>query len=144
MSTKFMDWCRDYQGAISFVLIIMLLGFAAGISKACANELPEGLEGEHVSIPMICGDTRVMYAELAKTHGEYPVMISFSEKHTAVVWFSNEDRSTMSIVIDTPLQSCLIYTSTCLPGDCYMTPEENYNEQKDKMMPENNSPKVSL
>ena len=46
MSTKFMDWCRDYQGAISFVLIIMLLGFAAGISKACAQELPEGLEGE--------------------------------------------------------------------------------------------------
>jgi len=144
MIAKFIDWCRDYQGAISFVLIIMLIGFAAGVSKACANELPEGLEGKHVPIPMICGDTRVMYEELAKTHGEFPVMLSFSEKHTAVVWFSNEDRSTMSIVIDTPAQSCLVYTSTCLPGDCFITPEENYNKQKDKMMQENDSPKVSL
>jgi hypothetical protein len=144
MSTKFMDWCRDYQGAISFVLIIMLLGFAAGISRACANELPEGLNGEMIEIPVICGDTMVMYRELLDTHGEVPVAIGFTDRDTAVVWFTNEDRTTLSVVIDTPGRSCMIYTSTCYEGDCYMTPEENYEREKEKMLDNNESPKVSM
>ncbi len=144
MSTKFMDWCRDYQGAISFVLIIMLFGFAAGIGKACAQELPEGLTGEKIEIPMICGDTIVMYRELLDTHGEVPVVIGFTDRNTAVVWFTNEDRTTLSVVIDTPGRSCMIYTSTCIEGDCFMTPEENYEREKDKMLNNNDSPKVSM
>ena len=113
------------------------------VGSVSAQELPEGLTGENITIPVICGDTRVMYNELAETHGEYPVAIGFTTNDTAVVWFTNEDRSTLSIVIDALRQSCMIFTSTCLEGDCYLTPEENYERQKDKVF-DNDSPKVSL
>ena len=86
----------------------------------------------------------VMYRELYETHGELPVAIGFTDRNTAVVWFTNEDRTTLSVVIDTPGRSCMMYTSTCYEGDCYMTPEENYEREKGKMMEDNTSPKVSM
>ena len=144
MKAKIYDVLIRYQGAVSFVLVMFLLAIGAGLSVANAQELPEGLKGENITIPVICGDTRVMYQELNKTHGEVPVAIGFTTNDTAVVWFTNEERTTLSIVIDTPNRSCMLYTSRCLDGDCYMTPEENFNNQKDKMLPENDSPKVSL
>ena len=135
---------REYQGFLSFTAIILVFGLAAGASVACAQELPEGLTGEKIEIPVICGDTMVMYRELLETHGEVPVVIGFTDRNTAVVWFTNEDRSTMSVVIDTPHRSCMIYTSTCIEGDCYMTPKENYEREKKKMIENNTSPKVSM
>ena len=121
----------------------MLLLAAFLVGSVSAQELPEGLTGEKIEIPVICGDTRVLYEELFSTHGELPVAIGFTTSDTAVVWFVNEDRTTLSVVIDTPHRSCMIYTSTCLEGDCYLTPEENYERQKDKVF-DNESPKVSL
>ena len=135
---------REHQGFLSFTAILLVFGLAAGASVACANELPEGLKGEQIEIPVICGDTVVMYRELYETHGEVPVAIGFTNRNTAVVWFTNEDRTTMSIVIDTPHRSCMMYTSTCTEGDCYMTPKENYEREKNKMIENNTSPKVSM
>ena len=144
MKDKIYDIAIRYQGAISFVLVMFLLAIGAGLSVANANELPEGLNGENITIPVICGDTRVLYTELAETHGEYPVAIGFTTNDTAVVWFTNEDRTTLSIVIDTPRQSCMLYTTSCLDGDCYLTPKENFENEKEKLFPKNDSPKVSL
>ena len=144
MRDKIYSWAIKYQAAISFVLVMMLFGLGAGLSTVSANELPEGLKGEKIEIPVICGETTVMYRELFETHGELPVAIGFTTTDTAVVWFINEDRTTLSIVIDTPHRSCMIYTSTCYEGDCYMTPAENYENQKDKALDTNTSPKVSL
>jgi hypothetical protein len=144
MRDKIYNWAIKYQAAISFVLVLMLFALGAGLSIASANELPEGLKGEEITIPVICGETTVLYRELYKTHGELPVAIGFTTSNTAVVYFVNEDRTTLSIVIDTPHRSCMIYTSTCLEGDCYMTPAENYENQKDKALDTNTSPKVSL
>ena len=144
MKDKIYDIAIRYQGAISFVLVMFLLAIGAGLSVANAQELPEGLKGENITIPVICGDTRVMYNELAETHGEYPVAIGFTTNDTAVVWFTNEDRSTLSIVIDALRQSCMIFTSRCLEGDCYMTPEDNFENEKEKLFPKNDSPKVGL
>ena len=144
MRDKIYSWAIRYQAAISFVLVIMLFALGAGLSIASANELPEGLKGEKIEIPVICGPTTVLYRELLETHGELPVMIGFTTNNSAVIWFVNEDKSTLSIVIDTPYQSCMLYTSTCLPGDCLMTPMENYEREKDKAIETNTSPKVSL
>ena len=106
--------------------------------------MPDGLEGRNQPIPMICAkDTRDMYNALKKTHGEEPVMIGFSNSGpVAVVWFTNEDRTTLSIVIDAPSESCMIFSTRCLPGDCLIFAEENYKMEMEKMLPKNNAPKV--
>ena len=141
MKDKLLDLMIRYQGAISFVLVLLLLGLGAGFSVANAQELPEGLEGKHIRIPVICGDTRDMYAALTEEHGEVPVVIAFSEKETAVVWFTNAEKATMSFVIDTPNgESCMLYSTRCYAGDCFMTPGELQEEAEEIMK----GPKVSL
>lgn len=131
-----------YQGAISFVLVMLMLGLAIGLSEAKAEDLPHGLKGKHIEIPVICGKTQDMYRALTEDHGEVPVSIAFSERQTAVVWFTNPDKSTMSFVIDTPDgESCMLYSTRCPAGDCHMTPGEVV-EQAEEIL--NDSPKVSL
>ena len=139
----FQDILIRYQGAVSFVLVMLLLGVAAGYSvKANAQQsLPHGLEGKNVPIPMICGDTRDLYRALTEDHGEVPVAIAFSQKEVAVVWFTNPEKETMSFVIDTPDgKSCMIYSTRCYAGDCFMTPGEVVEQAEDILK----GPKVSL
>ena len=137
MKDKIYDIAIRYQGAVSFVLVMFLLAIGAGLSVANAQELPEGLNGEMVEIPMICGPTATMYNSLLKTHGERPVMLAFSHSKNAVVWFVNEDGTSMSVVVDTPMRSCLIYSTKCLPGDCSFLAEdlpEVLKEETEKQM----------
>jgi hypothetical protein len=121
----------------------LILGAALLAAPAFGQqELPEGLEGKHVPIPMICGDTRDLYRALTEDHKEVPVIIAFSKSETAVVWFTSADKSTMSIVIDTPQgESCMIYATQCFEGDCYLTPGEVQEQAEDIV---NDSPKVSM
>lgn len=125
---------------IARVLALMLFSGAA-LAQSPANVMPEGLKGENRTIPMICADdARDMYNALKKTHGEEPVMLGFSSAGpVAVVWFTDPDRTTLSIVIDAPNESCMIFSTRCLPGDCFVPAEENYERQ---MLLENDSPKV--
>ena len=137
MKDKIYDIAIRYQGAVSFVLVMFLLAIGAGLSVANAQELPDGLNGEMVEIPMICGPTATMYNSLAETHGEFPVMLGFGKSHNAVVWFVNEEGTSLSIVIDTPQRSCMIYSTRCLPGDCYFKAEklpEVLKEEAEKQM----------
>ena len=137
MKDKIYDIAIRYQGAVSFVLVMFLLAAGAGLSVANAQELPEGLNGEMVEIPMICGDTATMYRSLFETHGESPVMLAFSHSKNAVVWFVNEEGTSMSIVVDTPYRSCMIYSTKCLPGDCSFLAEnlpEVLQEETEKQM----------
>ena len=142
MRDKLHNWAVKHLAAISFVLVLFLLAVGAGLSVAHANELPEGLEGKHIEIPVVCGDTRDLYRALTQDHGETPVVIAFSEKQVAVVWFTSPDKTTMSFVIDTPSgESCMLYSTRCFEGDCFMTPSEA-QEQAEEIV--NDSPKVSL
>ena len=137
MKDKIYDIAIRYQGAVSFVLIMLLLAVGAGLSVANAQELPEGLNGEMVEIPMICGPTVTMYNSLLETHGERPVMLAFSQSKNAVVWFVNEEGTSMSVVVDTPHRSCMIYSTKCLPGDCSFLAEdlpEVLKEETEKQM----------
>jgi len=111
-------------------------------SVAVAQQgLPEGLEGRNVPIPMVCGDTRDLYNALGETHAEVPVVIAFSQGDTAVVWFTNAEKTTMSVVIDSPSgESCMIYSTRCREGDCHLTPGEVV-EQAEEIL---KGPKVSL
>ena len=102
-------------------LALLAAFFAA---NAAGQGLPEGLKGEMVEIPMICGDTATMYSSLRETHGEYPVSLAFSNSKNAVVWFANNEGTSMSIVVDTPIRSCIIYSTRCLPGDCFFPAEK--------------------
>ena len=143
MRDKIYSWAIKYQAAISFVLVMMLFALGASLSIANAQELPEGLNGEMVEIPMICGPTATMYNSLLETHGERPVMLAFSHSKNAVVWFVNEEGTSMSVVVDTPMRSCLIYSTKCLPGDCSFK-AENLPEVLKEAVENNISPKVSL
>ena len=121
---------------------LALVGVLLSGSALAQQELPEGLEGKHIEIPVICGDTRDLYRALTEDHGEVPVVIAFSEKQVAVVWFTDPAKQTMSFVIDTPGgESCMLYSTRCFEGDCYMTPGE-VQEQAEEIV--NDSPKVSL
>lgn len=101
----------------------MILGAALLAAPAFA-ELPEGLTGEMHNTPMICGDTVALYKALKEDHGEDPVALGFNKNYGAVVWFTNPERTKLSIVIDTPTRSCMIYSSQCLPGDCFVPASE--------------------
>lgn len=105
----------------------LLLLAMAGLGLTAANAqdgLPEGLSGEMQNTPMICGDTKTLYDALKRDHGEDPMVLGFNKNYGAVVWFTNPERTKLSIVIDTPARSCLIYSSQCLPGDCFVPAHE--------------------
>lgn len=125
MKDKIHNWAIRYIAAISFVLVMLLLAVGAGLSaNANASGLPEGLKGEMQNTPMICGDTVTLYKALKEDHGEDPMVLGFNKNYGAVVWFTNPERTKLSIVIDTPTRSCLIYSSQCLPGDCFVPASE--------------------
>jgi hypothetical protein len=128
--------------------LILLSAFLFPLVSTAQEQhvMPEGLKGVNQMVPMICADdARDMYNALKKTHGEEPVILGFSSSGpVAVVWFTDPDKSTLSIVVDAPDKSCMIFSTRCLPGDCFVPAEENYEREKGKMLPENNSPKVSL
>lgn len=113
-----------YQAAITFVLAMLVFAFLAGHSAYAQDGLPEGLKGEMRQTPMICGDTQTLYKALKEDHDEDPMVLGFNKTYGAVVWFANPDRTSLSIVIDTPVRSCLIYSTRCLPGDCFVPAEE--------------------
>ena len=124
--------------------ILLALLVAGPASAQEQHVMPDGLEGRNQPIPMICAkDTRDMYRALKNTHGEEPVVLGFSGSGpVAVVWFTNEDRTTLSIVIDAPSESCMIFSTRCMPGDCFVPADENYRREQEKMLPKNNAPKV--
>jgi len=129
------DIWNHNKGAITFVVSLILLGVLSGLSiNANAQDgLPDGLKGEMRQTPMICGDTKTLYKALKEDHGEDPMVLGFNKTYGAVVWFSNPDRTSLSIVIDTPVRSCLIYSTRCLPGDCFVLAEELVSSPKDEL-----------
>ena len=120
------DIWNHNKGAITFLVSLILLGVLSGLSiRANAQDgLPDGLKGEMRQTPMICGDTETLYKALKDDHGEDPMVLGFNKTYGAVVWFSNPERTALSIVIDTPVRSCLIYSTRCLPGDCFVPASE--------------------
>jgi len=129
------DIWNHNKGAITFVVSLVLLGVLSGLSiRANAQDgLPEGLTGEMRQTPMICGDTETLYKALKEDHGEDPMVLGFNKTYGAVVWFSNPERTALSIVIDTPVRSCLIYSTRCLPGDCFVEAEELVGSPSDEL-----------
>ena len=129
------DIWNHNKGAITFLVSLVLLGVLSGLSiRANAQDgLPDGLTGEMRQTPMICGDTETLYKALKNDHGEDPMALGFNKTYGAVVWFSNPERTSLSIVIDTPVRSCLIYSTRCLPGDCFVMAEELVSSPSDEL-----------
>jgi len=105
-----------WRPALAVIAFLISSGAVAGLA------LPEGLEKTHRTIPVICGDSRILYQELTEVHGEVPARIAFTTDEVLVVWFTNSEQTTMSLVIDSPTGSCLIYSARCYGGDCFITP----------------------
>jgi len=130
----------------------LIMGAALLAAPVLAQEqhaIPEGLRGMNRAMPMICADdARDLYRALKKTHGEDPIAFGFSNTPgVAVIWFTDSDRTTLSIVVDAPTESCMIFSTRCLPGDCFVgAPEliEQEQEKLEELMIENHSPRVKL
>ena len=105
----------------TIALIILLFSSTVAMAQ---QGLPEGLTGEMQQTPMICGKTEVLYKALKDDHNEHPMVLGFSKSQSAVVWFTDPERTSLSIVVDTPLRSCLIYSTRCLNGDCFVPAPE--------------------
>lgn len=105
-------------------LALALLAMSIPGHTLAQQGLPEGLKGEMHNTPMVCGDAAVLYKALKDDHGEDPMVLGFNKNYGAVVWFTNPERTKLSIVVDTPARSCLIYSSQCLPGDCFVPAPE--------------------
>lgn len=108
-------------GAIT-TLIISILGFAllAGYSKQ-AEAQPSPFPRSTAEIDVYCGYTQDVYKHLKEAWGEEPVVGAMNIA-SALVWFTNESRSTMTIVTDRPDGiSCIIHTGVCPEGMCFMT-----------------------
>ena len=130
-----MDFIKRYPIATGVILFILALFFMHKLAHAEEHQgLPEGLEGRTQPLPIVCGTTNALYGALMETHGETPLALGFSVNQTAVVWFSNKDRTTLSIVIDTPTESCMIYSTRCLAGDCFMLGKDHLEAEVEKEM----------
>ena len=130
-----MEFFKKYPIATGVILIILALFFMHKIAHAEEHQgLPSGLEGRTQPLPIVCGTTHDLYKALMETHGETPIALGFSVSQTAVVWFTNEDRTTLSIVIDAPTESCMIYSTRCLAGDCFILGKEHLEAEVDKEM----------
>jgi len=110
---------------VSFLLVIFLLALGAAFSKAEAqspsNVMPEGLFGTHKNVPLICAENAEdMYNALRDTHNERPYVMAFLGNMNSVVWFTDPEHTTVSIVVDTPAGSCMVFSGNCLPGDCFI------------------------
>ena len=127
----------------------LIMGAALLAAPVLAQEqhaIPEGLRGMNRAMPMICADDgRDLYRALRRTHGEEPVVFGFSNTPgVAVIWFTDKDKTTLSIVVDAPTESCMIFSTRCLPGDCFVPAHENFKNELEKSLPKNDSPKVSI
>jgi hypothetical protein len=69
----------------------------------------------------VCADdAKTMYEAILDVRNERPHVYAFLTNMNSVVWFTNPDNSTVSIVVDTPVNSCMIYSGECLNGDCFL------------------------
>ena len=130
-----MEFFKKYPVATGVILFILALFFMHKVAHAEEQpQLPDGLEGRMQPLPIVCGSTTDLYNALMETHGENPIALGFSLSHTAVVWFTNEERTSLSIVIDSPTESCMIFSTRCLAGDCFMLGKDHLEDEVEKEM----------
>ena len=99
------------------------------------TDRPEDMVDQQVPILLHCFPTFVRVVELlGRDYQEAPVMMSHMSPSTTMVWFTNKDRSTSTLVVtksskDTE-QSCIMWNGASDPGMSFsLNPEPNFPEK---------------
>lgn len=105
------------------VSAVAIMGAMVGWSLAHA-QLPPGLEGKHIQVPMICGPTHLVEKFLELDHGELPVVnVKSRTGHMASLYVDSLHQST-SVAIHRPDgQTCVLWGTKCEIGECFMPTE---------------------
>ena len=96
---------------------------------------PEDMVDRQVPIMLHCFPSFARVVELlGRDYQEAPVMLSYMSPSTTMVWFTNKDRSTSTLVV-TKLskdaeESCIMWNGASEPGMSFsLNPEPNFPEK---------------
>ena len=108
-----------------FALVVsgaIAIGAFIGWSLAFA-QMPPGLTGKHVEIPMVCGPSHLAEKFLELDHGEVP-MVAMKSAHGQSVGTLYSDplftSSSIGIWNAETDELCFIWGTKCNAGECFM------------------------
>ena len=114
-----------------------ILLFLCIISSPVLAEVdrPEDMVDQQVPILLHCFPSFARVVELlGRDYQEAPVMMSYMSSTTTMVWFTNKDRSSSTLVVtksskDTE-ESCIMWNGVSEPGMSFsVNPEPNFPEK---------------
>ena len=96
---------------------------------------PEDMVDRQVPIMLHCFPSFARVVELlGRDYQEAPVMLSYMSPSTTMVWFTNKDRSTSTLVVTKASkdaeESCIMWNGASEPGMSFsLNPEPNFPEK---------------
>ena len=116
------------------LLLAIALSFI-GTPLLAQTDRPEDMVDQQVPILLHCFPTFSRVVELlGRDYQEAPVMMSHMSPSTTMVWFTNKDRSTSTLVVTKSSketeQSCIMWNGASDPGMSFsLNPEPNFPEK---------------
>ena len=116
------------------LLLAIALSFI-GTPLLADVERPEDMVDRQVPIMLHCFPSFARVVELlARDYQEAPVMLSYMSPYTTMVWFTNKDRSTSTLVVTKSSkdaeESCIMWNGASEPGMSFsLNPEPNFPEK---------------
>ena len=113
--------------------IIMALIFAT--TSVGAADRPEDMVDKQVAIMLHCFPNFGRVVELlSKDYQEVPIMMAHMSTTTTMVWFTNRDMSTSTLVVTKSYkdseESCIMWNGESEPGMSFsLNPEPNFPEK---------------
>ena len=116
---------------IKYIIVALMLT----IAPAGAVERPEDMVDRQVPIMLHCFPSFARVIELlGRDYQEAPVMLSYMSPSTTMVWFTNKDRSTSTLVVTKSSkdaeESCIMWNGASEPGMSFsLNPEPDFPEK---------------
>ena len=113
----------------------IIAAFILSTTSVGAVERPEDMVDRQVPIMLHCFPSFARVVELlAQDYQEAPVMLSYMSPSTTMVWFTNKDRSTSTLVVTKSSkdaeESCIMWNGASEPGMSFsLNPEPNFPEK---------------
>ena len=110
----------------------IIAAFILSTTSVGATERPEDMVDQQVPILLHCFPSFARVVELlGRDYQEAPVMLSHMSDTTTMVWFTNKDRSTSTLVVTKSYKdsesSCIMWNGTSEPGLSFsLNPEPNF------------------
>ena len=113
----------------------IIAAFILSTTSVGAIDRPEDMVDQQVPILLHCFPTFARVVELlGRDYQEAPVMMSYMSPATTMVWFTNKDRSSSTLVVTKSSkdaeESCIMWNGSSEPGMSFsVNPEPNFPEK---------------